>query len=125
MKKLKSLKSYKKKAFTLIELLIVIAILAVLVLIAIPRYNNSRIKADKTAHATNIRVLETAAIRYLSEEKVENPTESKDITQELVSKKYIKEIPKVPKSIKGSTTYTVTIQNGEVTITPASEEIND
>ena len=50
------MKKLKKKAFTLIELLVVIAILAILILIAVPRYNNSRVKADKTAHSANVKV---------------------------------------------------------------------
>lgn len=112
------MKKLRKRAFTLIELLIVIAILAILVLIAIPRYNNSRIKADKTAHATNVRVLETAGLRYLSEEKVSG--DEKDITEELVTKKYIKSIPKVPKSITGNS-YNVKVKNGDIVVTPAVE----
>lgn len=105
----------KKKAFTLIELLIVIAILAILVLIAVPRYNNSRLKADRTAHNANVRVLETAALRYLTENKVSSTGEV-DITEELVNKKYIKEIPKVPKSVGG--VYIIKIVNGDVVVTP-------
>ena len=108
------MKKLKKKAFTLIELLVVIAILAILILIAVPRYN----KADKTAHSANVKVLEVAGLRYLSEEKVES---DKDITEELVSKKYIKEIPKLPKSIKG-TVYKVEIKNGDVVVTPTVEK---
>ena len=96
----------KKKAFTLIELLVVIAILAILILIAVPRYNNSRVKADKTAHSANVKVLEVAGLRYLTE---------------LVNKKYIKEIPKLPKSIKG-TAYKVEIKNGDVVVTPPVEK---
>lgn len=106
-----------KRAFTLIELLIVIAILAILVLIAVPRYNNSRLKADKTAHNANVRILETAGIRYLMENKVSESGEVV-ITDELVSKKYIKEIPKLPKSISG-TAYVVKVVNGEIVVTPA------
>lgn len=112
------MKKLKKKAFTLIELLVVIAILAILILIAVPRYNNSRVKADKTSHSANVKVLEVAGLRYLSEEKVES---DKDITEELVSKKYIKEIPKLPKSIKG-TVYKVEIKNGDVVVTPTVEK---
>ena len=108
----------KKKAFTLIELLVVIAILAILILIAVPRYNNSRVKADKTAHSANVKVLEVAGLRYLTEEKVES---DRDITEELVNKKYIKEIPKLPKSIKG-TVYKVEIKNGDVVVTPTVEK---
>lgn len=118
---MKNLNKFKKKAFTLIELLIVIAILAVLVLIAVPRYNNSRVKADKTAHATNVRVLETAGLRYLTEEKVEGDME---ITDNLVTKKYIKEIPKVPKSIS-SGKYKVEIKSGDVLVTPAVEDTDE
>ena len=114
---MKGLVKMKKKAFTLIELLIVIAILAILILIAVPRYNNSRLKADKTAHATNVRVLETAGLRYLTEEKNE---EDRDITNELVSKKYIKEVPKLPKSIQG-TNYRVEIKSGDIVVTPNVE----
>ena len=98
----------KKKAFTLIELLVVIAILAILILIAVPRYNNSRVKADKTAHSANVKVLEVAGLRYLSEEKVESDM---DITEELVNKKYIK-----------GTAYKVEIKNGDVIVTPAVEK---
>ena len=112
------MKKLKKKAFTLIELLVVIEILAILILIAVPRYNNLRVKADKTAHSANVKVLEVARLRYLSEEKVES---DKDITEELVSKKYIKEIPKLPKSIKG-TVYKVEIKNGDVVVTPTVEK---
>jgi hypothetical protein len=108
----------KKKAFTLIELLVVIAILAILILIAVPRYNNSRVKADKTAHAANVKVLEVAGLRYLTEEKVES---DKDITEDLVTKKYVKEIPKLPKSIKG-TAYKVEIKNGDIIVTPSVEK---
>ena len=102
----------KKKAFTLIELLVVIAILAILILIAVPRYNNSRVKADKTAHSANVKVLEVAGLRYLTEEKVESDRDNK---------KYIKEIPKLPKSIKG-TAYKVEIKNGDVVVTPPVEK---
>ncbi|KXB67437.1 prepilin-type cleavage/methylation protein [Parvimonas sp. KA00067] len=112
------MKNFKKKAFTLIELLVVIAILAILILIAVPRYNNSRVKADKTAHSANVRVLEVAGLRYLTEEKVEGDV---DITEELVSKKYIKEIPKLPKSIKG-TAYSVQVKNGDIVVTPTVEK---
>lgn len=107
----------KSRGFTLIELLIVIAILAILVLIAVPRYNNSRLKADKTAHNANVRVLETAGLRYLTENSVEEGVEI-DITSELVSKKYIKELPSVPKSIS-KTKYVVKILNGDIVVTPA------
>jgi len=97
----------KKKAFTLIELLVVIAILAILILIA-----------DKTAQAANVKVLEVAGLRYLTEEKVES---DKDITEDLVTKKYVKEIPKLPKSIKG-TAYKVEIKNGDIIVTPSVEK---
>lgn len=116
---MKKLVKSSKKAFTLIEILIVIAILAILVLIAVPRYNNSRIKADKTAHLTNIRVLETAAIRYLSDENVKDKD---DIIDDLVTKKYIKEIPKIPNSIKTKNKkYQVKLKDGEIIIYPPAE----
>ncbi len=63
------MKLRKRKGFTLIELVVVIAILAILLAIAIPAYTGYRERAEEQAQAANVRMLENAAMLYLSEGK--------------------------------------------------------
>lgn len=113
------LKNKKFKGFTLIELIVVIAILAILAAIAIPKYKESRQKSLVTAHNSNVRILESAALNYIA-------NGGKDTTWpgDNSAKEYIAEYPKVPKGIKGledqgDNDYTVTIKaTGDVTVEP-------
>lgn len=115
----------KKKGFTLIELVIVIAIIGVLAAIAIPKYQQSKNKANIAAHKANVRMLETAAtMRFsdgISEEKIVWDGTDAD------SKKYIQNWPKVPEGIgKDGSNYIVTIKkDGLITVNPAYIEENN
>lgn len=60
-------KNGRKKGFTLIELVVVIAILAILLAIATPAYTGYRDRAETQAIETNKRMLENAAILYISD----------------------------------------------------------
>lgn len=60
-------KNGRKKGFTLIELVVVIAILAILLAIATPAYTGYRDRAETQAVETNKRMLENAAILYISD----------------------------------------------------------
>ena len=53
-------KKRNKKGFTLIELVVVIAILGILAAIAIPRFTNVTNKSKWSAHAANIKTIESA-----------------------------------------------------------------
>ncbi|WP_275955191.1 prepilin-type N-terminal cleavage/methylation domain-containing protein [Miniphocaeibacter halophilus] len=113
-------KNKKFKGFTLIELIVVIAILAILAAIAIPKYKESRQKSLVTAHNSNVRILESAALNYIANDG------GKDVTWEGPdsAKEYIAEYPKVPKGIKGlegkgDNYYIVKITaTGDVTVDP-------
>ncbi|MDO5018059.1 MAG: prepilin-type N-terminal cleavage/methylation domain-containing protein [Lagierella massiliensis] len=115
MKKLKG----KSKGFTLIELIIVIAILAILAAIALPKYNSSKRKSIVTAHNTNVRVLESAALNYIA-----NGGDTTKWPEENTYKDYIQNYPKVPEGIdelkeSAGLDYTVTIsEDGNVKVVP-------
>ena len=114
-----NIKSKRLKGFTLVELIIVIAILAILAAIAIPKYNKSRQRSLVTAHNSNVKVLESAAMNYLANDGTgttwKNGTDAKE---------YVADYPEVPKGIKGlenkgGNLYTVQINsNGDIIVTP-------
>ena|SRR6185312_2412218 len=54
-----------KKGFTLIELLIVVVIIGILAMIAIPKFQNTKGKANVTAIKSDLRNLATAEEAYL------------------------------------------------------------
>lgn len=103
----------KKRAFTLVELIVVIAILAILAAIALPKYAESREKAEITAHNANVRILESAANTYLANEGAPS-TGSVSWNAE---NDYVKTWPKPYKD----QAYTVTIgSDGSITVSPAA-----
>ncbi len=57
-------KKRNKKGFTLVELVVVIAILGILAALAVPKLTASRDKAKWSAHAANIRTIESAIAMY-------------------------------------------------------------
>lgn len=114
----------KKKGFTLIELVIVIAIIGVLAAIAIPKYQQSKNKANIAAHKANVHMLESAATMRFSDGI------SEDITWKGIdadSKKYIQNWPKVPEGIgKDGSNYIVIIKkDGNISVDTSSKEEND
>ncbi len=115
----------RSSGFTLVELIVVIAILALLAAVAIPKYNESREKAAITAHESNIRILESAALTFLSSEGV--PTSSMTWSNEENTQtwqKYLKEWPEQPQGLPENyekTSYRVSISTGgDVTVTPST-----
>lgn len=120
-----NIKSKKLKGFTLVELIIVIAILAILTAIAIPKYNESRQRSLVTAHNSNVKVLESAAMNYLANDGTETTWGNADDAKE-----YIADYPEVPKGIKGLENeggkyYTVQINiDGDIIVTPGKIKEN-
>lgn len=110
----------KKKAFTLIELIIVIAILALLIAIAIPKYQQSNLSAQATAHNANVRVLKNAAILYSIDHPEEGKIEEKNLKPYLESGEY----PKPAKALHKSQ-FTVELNNGQVIVKPGPVKVSD
>lgn len=108
--------SRRKKAFTLIELIVVVGILALLAAIAIPKYNNSKDAAKKTAHQSNVKVLESAALSYLATDDAETDVVWSESSSADIWSKYLKEWPKCP--LSGEQSYVVTISGNDVDVSP-------
>ncbi len=88
------LKKFKKnqKGFTLVELMVVVVIIGILVAIAVPVYRNVQTTAKIKANDANIKIIESAIQVYLAEG---GTLDDLDINL-LVTKGYLKEVPKYP-----------------------------
>ncbi len=80
-----------KKGFTLLELIIVISIIGILLTIAQPTYKNSVIKAKETVLRENLFALRSAIDQYYADNQ-----KYPDSLELLVSKGYLRSIPKDP-----------------------------
>lgn len=111
----------RKDAFTLIELVIVIAILTLLLALAIPRYQQSHLTSQATTHNGNVRVLKNAALLYL----VDNPTQENVSIDAL--KDYLEDgkVPKPARDLKGYDEFSVSVNNGQVIVTPGNIKVEN
>ena len=102
----------RKRGFTLLELLAVLVILAALATIAIPIFSNKSDEAKQTAHKANIATLQKQGQAYLVE--VDTPTNPDNIIPEMITKGFLKEIPKYP--INDLNTYAVEVVDGRAIV---------
>ncbi len=111
----------KKEGFTLIELVIVIAILALLMALAIPRYQQSHLTSQATTHNGNVRVLKNAALLYLTD----HPEE--EILSIEALKDYLEDgkLPKPARDLKGYEEFSVSVDNGQVVVTPGNIKVDN
>jgi prepilin-type N-terminal cleavage/methylation domain-containing protein len=58
---------YRRRGFSLIELLIVIAIILIIITIAVPKLQRARMYAQETAALGAIRAIHTAEVQYYSQ----------------------------------------------------------
>lgn len=87
----------RKTGFTLIELLVVMAIIAILVTIAVPRYFSSVDRSKEAVLHSNLATMRDAIDKYYGDRST-----YPESLQELVSKHYLRSLPKDP--ITDSTT---------------------
>ena len=88
--------------FTLIELLVVMTIIAMLLTLAVPRYFHSVEKSKETVLRQDLSILREALDKYYDDNG-----KYPDELDELVTKKYLRAIPRDP--ITGSMTTWVTL----------------
>ena len=83
--------SRRAAGFTLIELLVVLAIIASLLTLSVPRYFGSLAKASETVLAENLRLLRETLDRFYGD-----TGQYPDSLEQLVEKKYLRELPVDP-----------------------------
>jgi general secretion pathway protein G len=81
----------KKKGFTLIELMIVMTIIGILASIAVPNYRWGIIKAKESVLREDLYNLRTTIDQFYADQG-----KFPDSLQEIVDKKYLRDIPKDP-----------------------------
>lgn len=84
-------KSFKQRAFTMIELMVVMAMIATLIAIAMPRYFDGLERAKETALRQNLKEMREAIGHYF-EDKGQYPAS----LETLVSERYLRFIPEDP-----------------------------
>lgn len=110
----------KKKGFTLLELVIVISIIAILLAIAIPRFSKSNLSAQMAAHNSNVRMLQNAAILYMTD----NPDKRNTSLGEAELKSYLQGAFPKPAKSTGSTSFSVKVdESGNVAVEPGMVKI--
>ena len=77
-------KKYKKRGFTLIELIIVIAIIAILAAIAVPAFGKIRTKANVSADLGNARTIYSLVATELASDNIQYGTGIQNVSLECV-----------------------------------------
>ena len=81
----------RHRGFTLIELMVVISIIVILMSVAIPRYQNSILRARETVLRDDLYTLRSTIDQYTLDKQ-----KAPQSLQELVEAGYLKQLPKDP-----------------------------
>jgi general secretion pathway protein G len=92
----------KASGFTLIELLVVMTIISLLLTLAVPRYFHSVEKSKETVLRDNLSILRETLDKYYGD-----VGKYPDSLGDLVSKKYLREIPRDPITESAATWVTI------------------
>ena len=100
-----------KKGFTLVELMVVVAILGILTMVAIPLFNKSTVKAEKTTCDANIRTIESAITQAIANGDIKSTTQAGSVKGIIYNASnpeqgYLKSWPQCP-SQKTADDYTI------------------
>ena len=90
------------RAFTLIELMIVMTIVAILASIAVPHYHRNVIKARETVLSENLYQMRKAIDAFYADQR-----RYPNSLDELVEKRYLRDLPKDPFTGSAETWYTI------------------
>lgn len=90
-----------KGGFALVELLTVLVIIAILVAIAVTIYNSTQQTARDRADEANVRILNSATLQWMLENKDNDPRNiSGEDLEDIIIDRFVKEWPKSPNSNK-------------------------
>lgn len=89
---------WRRKGFSLVELMIVMAVLLTLLSIAVPIYRNAIVRANETVLRSNLMSIRTVIDSYTYDK--ERPPQS---LQELVDEGYLRAVPEDPITESSST----------------------
>lgn len=98
----RGLRSVWDGGFTLIELMIVMSIIAILASIAVPHYQRNIIRAREAVLSENLYQMRKAIDAFYADQR-----KYPDSLQELVEKRYLRDIPKDPFTKSAETWYTI------------------
>jgi general secretion pathway protein G len=93
---------HRSRAFTLIELLVVMTIIALLLSLAVPRYFHSVDKSKETILRDNLSILRETIDKYYGD-----IGKYPDSLEDLVTKKYLRALPRDPITESNTTWTTV------------------
>jgi prepilin-type N-terminal cleavage/methylation domain-containing protein len=90
------MKIFRKKGFTLVEIMIVVAIIGIIIAIAVPAFLRARENARGRACQENLSKIDGAKEQYALEKRLSNGSAAPLMTDLAGTRQYIKQEPRCP-----------------------------